>query len=98
MFGHASRFIKVQVDLLDTYRTVHKAGVIPQIFIRPELYGNNIDSKELSDEVLTKFAKFFVRECEQKNHFGKLAFNGIDYNLYTIPESPLSPGLKACVI
>lgn len=41
----------VQVELQDTYRSVHKLAGPTQILIRPEIYGTHIDMQDESMEV-----------------------------------------------
>lgn len=89
--------MKVQVELCDTYKSVHKTQTITNNFIRPELHGYVVSSP--SQPQPKDLSSFKLRDSwAEKTLLQKREFNGATYTFYTIPDEPLSASLKACFI
>ena len=75
----------IQVELTDTFKSVHKTQSSPGILIRPEFYGHTIEEG--------KVAWKDPQPALVSKDFGKLT-----YSFFPIPEEPLSAGQKACQV
>jgi hypothetical protein len=82
LHGYVGKYLKIQVELMDTYRTVHKVHSTTQIFIRPEFYGSHIESKVADSKAEPKeeekeLAGFSISKPDKKNFLSTMTLNGI---------------------
>lgn len=102
LYGYMGRYLKIQIELVDTFKTIAKGQTsYPQILIRPEFYGQFMDSinflkkEDGKSKVLDNFK---ISEPDKSYMMSSKSLGGssnISYQLYQIPLNDLSRDKKA---
>jgi hypothetical protein len=69
---------EIQIELLDTYRSVHKGMVSSQLLITPEVFGYALEQE--GDEEPRSVPAHFNLYCN-----GKVRIGGIQYKVFKLP-------------
>ena len=91
------RFLKIQIDLLDSYKSVHKMQPMTSIFIRPEFFGYKSSQEVHYKE--SEIKKHYIYAPQATSLLMKIAYpDGASYNFYNIPGDNLSQINKAVAV
>eukprot|EP00347_Sterkiella_histriomuscorum_P007708 403347869 len=94
-----TRYMKIQVEFLDTYRTIHKVVPMTQIFVRPEFFGRTIAQHLNGSQEQEAINKLFkIPEIEEASLVATLKFKNAEYLVHLIQNDQLSIQHKSCLI